>query len=172
MSKETLVINDANILFDLMSVGLLESFCKVPIEKYTTDFVIHEIKHPDQIKTIDSCIVNKQIIEKKFSPEEVLKISQLQQKEHTQSLSFTDCSVWFLAKELNGTLLTGDNKLRIIASNDNIQVHGILYVLKMIVDYNIVPANKMAEKLSDLMKINNRLPEAVCEKYIAKWEAD
>lgn len=35
MSKEKIVINDANILFDLMSVGLLESFCKVPIEKYT-----------------------------------------------------------------------------------------------------------------------------------------
>ena len=28
MNKETLVINDANILFDLMSVELLESFCR------------------------------------------------------------------------------------------------------------------------------------------------
>lgn len=172
MIKETLVINDANILFDLMSVGLLESFCKVPIEKYTTDLVIHEIKQPDQIKAVDSCVVNKQIIEKTFSFEELIKISQLQQKEHAQSLSLTDCSVWFLAKELNGILLTGDSKLRKIASDDRIQVHGILYVLKLIVDNNIVPAHKMAEKLNDLMKINDRLPEAECEKYIAEWEAD
>lgn len=171
MNEKKLVINDANILFDLISVGLLESFCKVPVEIYTTDFVIHEIKQTDQIMAVESCISNHQIIEKQLSFEELLKISQLQQKEHVKSLSYTDCSVWYLAKELNGILLTGDSKLRKIALEDSIEVHGILYALNLIVNNKIVPAKTMAEKLKSLMKINNRLPAAECERLIAEWNS-
>ena len=78
--------------------------------------------------------------------------------------------MWYLAKELNGILLTGDNKLRKIASDDSVQVHGILHVLEMLVDYNIVPARKMADKLVKLKEINSRLPKDACEKLIEKWK--
>lgn len=48
MIKERIVISDANVIFDLLSVHLLEVFFALPCEICTTDFVISEIERPEQ----------------------------------------------------------------------------------------------------------------------------
>lgn len=49
MRKERVVVSDTNILFDLLSINLLEDFFLLPFEISTTDFVIHEIHRQEQI---------------------------------------------------------------------------------------------------------------------------
>lgn len=43
MIEERIVISDANVIFDLLSVQLLEVFFALPCEICTTDLVISEI---------------------------------------------------------------------------------------------------------------------------------
>lgn len=47
MMDERIVISDANILFDLLSVDLLTLFFDLPWEVHTTDLVIGEITKPE-----------------------------------------------------------------------------------------------------------------------------
>lgn len=56
MPQETIVISDANILFDILDSGLMESFCELPFEKWTSDFVLQEIIKPEQKSAIINAV--------------------------------------------------------------------------------------------------------------------
>lgn len=60
------VVNDTNIFFDLINVGLLNAFFQLKIKVFTTDFIIAEIEEPEQAEII-----------KKFVEEEKLFIGTL-----------------------------------------------------------------------------------------------
>lgn len=50
MIEDKIVVSDANIFFDLLSVDLLNDFFQFPCEIATTDFVIYEIQRTEQLK--------------------------------------------------------------------------------------------------------------------------
>lgn len=53
-----IVVNDTNIFIDFYSIGLLEEFFELPITVHTVDFVINELKEPEQLKAINEFIKN------------------------------------------------------------------------------------------------------------------
>ena len=169
MIRETLVISDTNILLDLLSVGLTEAFFELPCEKWTSDFVFREIKTANDMKTIYRKKKTERLVVKEFSFEELIKIQDLRNQSGCNSLSITDCSVWYLAKLTNGRLLTGDKKLRDLSEANGVKVSGILFVLDNIVEYGILSPQAVADKLSLLMKNNLRLPTEECEKRLKQW---
>ena len=86
--------------------------------------------------------------------------------------SIPDCSVWFYAKKVDGRILTGDRKLRLVAERDSVRVSGILYIFDRMVENGVLVANVAAEKLDALMKKNGRLPKEECEMRLEKWRAE
>ena len=58
-----IVVNDTNIFIDLYSIGLLEEFFELPITVHTVDFVINELKEPEQLKAINEFIKNGKLRE-------------------------------------------------------------------------------------------------------------
>lgn len=83
--------------------------------------------------------------------------------------SFTDCSVWYYAKQTGGRLLTGDNKLRKSAEADNVKVSGILYIFDNLVEYEIIDEITASNLLEQLMQINIRLPKEECKQRFLRW---
>lgn len=166
MIKEKLIVSDTNIFIDLISINVLDKLFLLPCDICTTDFVVNEIKWPNQRAEIDKHIIAKKLREVSFVFEELVKISELHSN---SSISMTDCSVWYLAKETGGRLLTGDGKLKKAAENDNVKVSGILYIFDNLVEYNIVDRASAAVLLEQLQAINSRLPKAECEKRIEEW---
>ena len=61
MIEERIVISDANVIFDLLSVQLLEVFFALPCEICTTDLVISEIERPEQQQIIQKFIKSKRV---------------------------------------------------------------------------------------------------------------
>ena len=59
MIEERIVISDANVIFDLLSVQLLEVFFALPCEICTTDLVISEIERPEQQQIIQKLVVSR-----------------------------------------------------------------------------------------------------------------
>ena len=167
MIEEKLIISDTNIFIDLISINVLDKLFLLPCDICTTDFVINEIRWPNQRAEIDKHIITKELEEVSFGFNELVKISELHSN---NSISMTDCSVWYLAKETGGRLLTGDGKLKRAAEGDNVKVSGILYIFDNLVEYNIVDKASAAVLLKQLMAINSRLPKAECEKRIDAWE--
>ena len=168
MIQERIVISDANIFFDLLSVSLLEAFFALPCEICTTDLVINEITRPEQIKIIQKFIKSKKLKVVSFDAEDFSQVILLQSNCQNNA-SMADCSVWYYAKKVEGRLLTGNGKLRSAAEKDNVKVSGILYLFDNFIEYNILSPLEAAENLEDLMNINMRLPKGECTSRIKKW---
>lgn len=168
MIEEKIVVSDTNILLDLISVDLLASFFELPCEIHTTDFVIGEILLSHQLNPVKGFVDSKDLTVSEFGFVELSEISELQRNCGTNA-SFTDCSVWYYAKKLNARLLTGDGKLRKAAEKDNVLVSGILYVFDNLIECGVLEKSVAAEKLTELMATNPRLPHGECRNKIARW---
>ena len=159
-----IVVNDANILIDLISIDLLNDFLKLDFEFHTNDLVVNEIKIG--IHLIIEIIESNKLIVSETKAEDYANILALK----TKNLSFEDCSIWYYTKKIEGVLLTGDAKLRKSVEKDNIEVRGILFVFDKLVENNIISLTKASEKLNELATINTRLPKREIEKCLAKWK--
>lgn len=170
MIEERIVISDANVIIDLLSVSLLEAFFALPCEICTTDFVVSEITRPEQQKIIQKFVKSKKLGIVSFDADEFSEVILLQSK-CPNNASIVDCSVWYYAKKVNGRLLTGDGKLRSAAERDNVKVSGILYLFDNFVEYGILTSAEAADNLEALMVCNVRLPKSECLSRIKKWRS-
>ena len=165
-----LVVSDTNIFIDLIHMGLLRDFFLLPFDITTVDFVIRELKKAGQKETVLEYEARRELKVIEFSEAEIEDIFNLKQSA-SGNLSFQDCAVWYCAKKTNATILTGDRALTIRAKEDNVEVHGLLYVLDQIVLNKIIPAYLAADKLEELAKENKRLPEDIIKDLILKWRS-
>ena len=167
---EKLVVNDANIFFDLMNSGLLDKFFELPWSIHTTDFVFAEIKREEQLNQLKYFENASKLKIKKFPPEEIQEINLMYQKYRTK-ISLQDYSVWYYAKKISARLLTGDSKLRFLAEQE-ITVSGILYIFDNLVNDGIINKKDAIKKLLQLIEQNKRLPLNECQLRIDKWKSE
>ena len=161
-----IVVSDTNIFIDLYSVGLLSHFFKLPFEIHTTDLVLSELKRPEQKKALDRFQKENLLRVISFDFEELKEICVLHE---TSQISMADSSLWFHARQIGASVLTGDGRLRRAAENDGIHVSGILFVFEKMLENKIIQESLAAQKLQCLMRINSRLPRGACERLLEQW---
>lgn len=162
-----IVLSDANIFIDLCNIGLLDEFFSLDFEFHTTEQVVNEIKRPEQKQQIEKHI-NKNLNIKMLTGIDILEVAQLFGG-NVSNLSYVDCEVWYLSKQHNLTLLTGDKNLRNQATKDNIEVRGILFLFDEMVEQNCITRQFAHDKLLILSKTNIRLPKKEVEKRLNAW---
>lgn len=161
-------INDANILIDLIKLGLVEMFFDLPETEFqTTDFVFEEIS-PDQRKILEPFVRLRKLVILVSEPEDLTEISSIFNK--TTGLSFQDCSVWHYTAKHGGILLTGDGKLRKLTIREKIEVRGMLYLFDEFLRCKLLDFQTAIEKLSQLKNTNNRLPAEEIDRRIDSWK--
>jgi len=166
---DTVVISDTNIFIDLYNINLLEAFFSLPLKIHTTDFVLNELTDIEQKANILKFIKTKKLFLKKNSPQEIMEIAVFH-SQRENNVSMTDCSVWMYAHKNKYELLTGDNKLKKSAIKSGVNAHGILYIIDLLVEtHKIISPEEGADKLSLLVKKNNRLPSKEIQQRIQKW---
>ncbi len=161
-----LLVNDANILIDLLKIDLLDEFFKLPYEFHVTDLVTVEVHEVNRGK-LDTCINQGLLKKKSFAYQELMEIQLLSMS--NKGLSIPDCSCLYHARETGGRLLTGDATLRKSAEKNQVRAHGILWVFDQLLENNIIINDIAHEKLSWLLSINPRLPQAECKKRLKTW---
>lgn len=165
-----IVVSDTNIFLDLFDADLIDLFFQLPIRVHTIDFVIDEIKRPDQHLIIEQLIANGKIVVNSYPSEEILSL-YIFNSECGGNLSLTDSTVIYYAQSLeNCRLLTGDRQLRIRAEQKGIIVSGILYVFDQLVEYCLLRPIEASQKLEELFRINSRLPRGEVESRIVTWK--
>lgn len=160
------LVNDANILIDLLKINLLTPFFQLNYEFHVTDLVFAEVRE-DNISDLDSFFDAGHLKLHHFSFEDLLQIQLIELK--NSALSVADCSCLYLSQRLSAILLTGDGALRRIAMENDIAVHGILWVFDELVSTGLLSKGDAADKLEKLIKLNKRLPARECFKRIARW---
>ncbi len=167
----TIAIGDSSIFIDLYQLEMLSYLGKLKIALKTTDFVLYELSlnaHQDQGIHVQKMVENGVLTVLSADVFEMQKIVDL--KNVQDSLSLTDCSVWYYAKKLDAMLLTGDGKLRKSAEKDKVEVHGTLWIFDELIKQNEIAKSIAAQKLKELMELNPRLPQKICKERIANWE--
>ncbi len=162
-----IVVNDANILFDLLDIDLIDEFCRLPCEMVITDAVLGEFDE-DTLNGYHSAFDSGQILIHQLTSDQLKEVVDVG-KPHSSALSFPDCSCLYLARKLFAILLTGDKPLRNAAITNKIQVHGSLWIMDQLVKEKIIDNKKAHAKMVLLMKINKRLPIHECEKRLKRW---
>ena len=165
-----IVINDTNIFLDLYDIGLLDTFFRLPIRVHTVDFVVNEITRPNQAQAIQQLINKGLLVVKDYPATDITNLYQFN-VECGGNLTLTDSTVIYYAKSLKDCrILTGDRQLRNRAEQGGIKVSGILYIFDRLVEEGLVSHSVASKKLSDLFKINTRLPKSEIEVRIEKWK--
>lgn len=160
------LVNDANILIDLLKIDLLDSFFQLEYDFQVTDMAFAEIQE-ENAADLSTFLENGLLTRQGFAFEELLQIQFLEVE--NPALSIADCSCLYLSKKVSATLLTGDAALRRIAEQNNIAVHGILWVLDEIVAGGLISEKEARDKLILLMGLNLRLPANECRKRLKYW---
>jgi len=163
-----IVVNEASILIDMLEIKLSDEFFHLPYEMHTTDLVGAEIKGKIS-KRFQKCIRRKTINIHNLSSEKMDDVVNL--NDSYPPLSIQECSCLWLCQHLSATLLTGDNKLKEIASGVHIPVHGTIWVFDQLISQGETSPRTAANKLRELMKINKWLPKKECRKKIKEWES-
>lgn len=163
-----LIITDTNVFFDIMSIEILPDFFGLDFEICTTDLVINEIIRIDQAEQVQTFIRSKKLIVYKFTPQEVEEVINLKTKRNLRRI--TDKSVLWKALQLKCRLLTGDKNLKNEAEEQGLQVNGSLWVIKTLVENNIVTSITAAELLEKLKTVNESLPKDEIEKMIKQYK--
>lgn len=136
---EKIVVSDTNIFIDLISVNLLDGFFSLPWEIHTTDMIMKELKDSNQKVVVDAFRQRGRLEVSGFEGEEMMELVRMRkQASESSNASIQDCSVWKLAKNLNCSLLTGDNRLRKVVQKDKIEVHGILYLFDKMLEHQVI----------------------------------
>lgn len=162
------VVCDANILIDLLQIDLFRAFLKLKWVKHVPPDVAGEVQenNSDQLST---AINAGKLILPTFTPEDLLRIQKF--KFRYSSLSMEDCSCLFLAETLPAMLLTGERRLRSIATElHQLEVHGVLWVFEQLIEEKVINHPLAHAKLTQLININKRLPKGECERLLKRWK--
>lgn len=165
-----IIVEDTNIIIDLFNVGLLQFCKKMDIVFHTTEFVIKEIKRPEQRSTLKGLISNEELKMVVFNIEEMLQLANLEEEcRSTNNLSTADCSVVLLAERLGCRLLTADQKLVHFAQSRGLETSGLLWLTDKMVEKGIVSPKDMVEYLNRYLETNKRAPEKEVNERIAQY---
>lgn len=154
-----LLIGDANIFIDLDDIGAIELIKSLECEIVVTDMVFHELYTSQKtlLQKIDIKILD-------FQPSELIDFYNTYNELNTTGISPQDYSLVYKAKQHNGSILTGDKKLKNFSKRENIQVYGIFYIIDQFLETNIMDLKEWETLLQALQNANCRLPQKEFEK--------
>jgi predicted nucleic acid-binding protein len=162
------VVKDACLLIDLAEADLLGLWFSLGIDTHTTDLVLAEVQHAGQWGKISQLVDAGMLKKHEFSDAWLLAAVAIHQAQ--SAVSLPDASALVLAKELGANLLTGDRSLRRTAEQNEVETHGILWVLDLMVQHGVLQMEAAAERLMFLRKHGSRLPEEECSTRLKKWQ--
>lgn len=159
---------DASVILDMHSVNSLDRLLAVDREFLTTDFVFNTIRNSISHSSFA-----------KLEKSQKLKIQSMNKNIEfffefcsplRKALSIEGCSVLFLAKNLNATLLSSDWNLLSVAKENGVRSFNLLDVLECMVKRNLLSRTEAVDNLTTLMDGNRTLRKEECEKKIVRWK--
>ncbi len=157
-----LCVLDANVVIDLHTAGLLERLSELPFRLVIPDSVAG-----DELRSVSLTAEAGWEVES-LGWEELERAMALYIETYP-SLSIYDAHVLVLADSLGAFLLTGDRVLRNKAEKMGVEVHGILWLLDVMMASKVLDCMEVLEALDRMASGGSRLPVAEIGRLKAKW---
>lgn len=145
-----LVVTDACIFIDVIELQLTSEFFGLELEIHTTVDVINEL-FPQQQQLLRAYEHGDKLTIHVLTPADQEAISN---ENFPRALSPEDCSVIYIARKLNATVLSSDKPVRTHAKNLSIEYHGMFWIFDKLVAAKILNGATATDKLKVLMESN------------------
>jgi predicted nucleic acid-binding protein len=126
-----ILVSDTSVLIDLERCGFLETIFALPHEFAVPDVLYHRELKGEWGERLAGLGLRVEEI----SSEGVKQA--LRYRSERQALSLADSFALALAKEREWLLLTGDSQLRELADGENVECHGVLWLLDLMEEAGI-----------------------------------
>ncbi len=148
-----ILLSDANVLIDLGYVGGLAVLTQLG-QVEVLDVVFDECCHPSQPDlpgAIEAAGIQRVTVLREWV--------QSARPYRTRNLSSQDALCLYYAKAYQRLLLTNEKPLRKCCEEQQVMVHGTLWIIQRVHERQIVEASKLCEWLAVLSRHNRRLPK-------------
>jgi predicted nucleic acid-binding protein len=108
------------------------------------------------------------VTEHSLTPEQVAEVIERRRKDNHPSVA--DYSALILASTLKVGLVTGDKHLRIAASRDGVEVHGVIWVVERLVDDGLDKA-RAADAIEVMIMRGARLPDGAVRELLGRYRS-
>ncbi len=154
---------DTTICIDLFNGRLLEKVLTLPYEFVLPDVIVAELLDPPGEYLIQLGYSMQQI-----PAEAIGQFFSLREK-YTKP-STNDLFALLMARIHTCALLTGDGDLREAARNEGVTVHGLLWILDRLVEYQMLTKADAAASLERIVASGSWLPKRDCEVRLKRWK--
>ncbi|WP_096704077.1 hypothetical protein [Magnetospirillum sp. 15-1] len=160
-----IVISDSSVLMDLAKTGLVEAALLLPFE-----FVIPDVMVAEELLDLGSYTAD-QLLALGFKEGALdgkgVTTAFAYTSEFRAELSRQDCFALTLAEVRQCILMTGDRRLRRVAESKSIEVHGLIWLIDLMIEHAVVSKEAMLaglERLASDPKI--RLPRKLLNERL------
>lgn len=154
---------DTNILIDLSRGNLLTWLFALPFQFFAPDGVLDELREPDRARLQQMGLQRIGL-----SIEQLWEAALLGNQ--YQGLSLGDCTALVAARATQAVLLTGDARLRRLARQEGVSVHGVLWVLDQLDTRRLLSGPALAAGLHQMLAKGARFPLDECNARLKRWE--
>jgi rRNA-processing protein FCF1 len=164
-----ILISDTSVLIDLRKASLLEAFIELPYDLVIPDVLFEQ--ELVQFSNAEREFIRQTLRVVSLPGEGVIKVQTINR--NYPALSLNDCFVFVLAEETSDCILmTGDGKLRELATSSGIEVHGILWGIDQMYDARVATVNQLYSALL-LFKtdVTVRLPVRDLNRWIERYQS-
>ena len=159
-------VTDANIWIDVHNADLLDAVFELPFTWRTPDIVLR-----NEVLTVDrTLLVELGLEERTLSGHELNRIQKLNGSYPHPSPR--DLAVLVVADADGGIVVTGDGPLRSAAEAEGLSVHGVLWVLDVLVDREVVTQPRALAALNAMIAHGSHLPEGPVQKRRRRWQSN
>ena len=103
---------------------------------------------------------------------ETLLVAQQYFSTHRKRLAIVDCVTLALAKSEGSVLLTGDKKLRMLAMQEKVSCHGLLWILDQFYDHKTICGDELAKCLKQIINHPRaRLPKQAVQERLHRYSS-
>jgi predicted nucleic acid-binding protein len=152
------VISDANVIIDMVDCGLIDNVFELPYQ-----FTVPDMLFSDELGEQHSNLIELGMVLLELTPQSLIKTQTLN-AEYSR-VSFYDCLAMVAAEQESCMLLTGDGALRKLATKENIEVRGTIWLMEQLIINNIVDKNDTEKAFNDMKKVGSRLPWKEVKNY-------
>ena len=165
VALKPVLVCDANVLIDLEAADLTPKLFHTQYE-----FVISEAVFREELAPTYPHFVQYPFRIVAETPDGMHTMMKLMQR-YAQNLSTTapsrlDCVALATAKILNTTLLTGDQRLRLAAIKEQVDVHGTIWMVEELIRQTIIDVTEARDAYAAMKQAKSRLPWDQAEKRL------
>jgi len=133
---------------------------------FAPDIVLHELKHEPSAGQL----VAGGLTPVELNGAQIAEVYGLASAH--RGVSAQDLSALVVAKAMGATLLTGDARLRKVAEGFGVEVHGTLWILRMLVDQEDLDSSAAAAALRSMIASGSRFPEDHVAKLLDSFSGE